>query len=203
MRETGIVHVVDDDADVRGSIFTLLRSRGLAVEVFPDAIALLEAYVPTRVGCLVVDVRLPGMSGLELQQRLGTLDDPPPVIVMSGHADVPMAARAMKAGAVDFIEKPFVPRQLLDRVEHALALDAERRRRQREEAALRAGLAQLTEREREILHRVTAGCYNKVIAAELGVSLSTVEGQRRRLMDKLGAETLYDLVRAAELDTRR
>lgn len=201
MQETGIVYVVDDDPGVRESIAALLRSRGLATEIFPDAASFLQAYAPGRPGCLVVDVRLPGVSGLDLQRRLQALGEAPPVIVMSGHADVPMAARAMKAGAVDFIEKPFPPRRLLEGVEKALALDAERRRRHRDDAVRRAGLERLTPREREILHRVAAGSYNKVIAAELGVSVSTVEAHRRRLMQKLGAETLYDLVRAAELDT--
>lgn len=203
MRETGIVYVVDDDAGVRESIGTLLRSRGLAMEIFPDAASFLQAYAPGRHGCLVVDVRLPGMSGLDLQRRLQALGEMLPVIVMSGHADVPMAARAMKAGAVDFIEKPFPPRRLLEGVENALALDAERRRRHCDDAVRRAGLARLTPREREILHRVAAGSYNKVIAAELGVSVSTVEVHRRRLMQKLGAKTLYDVVRAAELDAGR
>lgn len=202
MEETGIVYVVDDDAGVRESIATLLRSRGLTTEIFPDAVSFLQAYRPGRTGCLVVDVRLPGVSGLDLQQRLRALGEALPVIVMSGHADVPMASRAMKAGAVDFIEKPFRARRLLQGVEDALALDLRRRSRHEDEAALRAGLARLTAREREVLRRVAAGSYNKVIAAELGVSVSTVEAYRRRLMQKLGAQTLYDLVRAAELDAR-
>jgi len=203
MQETGTVHVVEDDPGVREWIATLLRARGLALDVFPDGIAFLRAFLPGRAGCLVVDVRLPGMSGLELQQRLRTLDDTLPVIVMSGHADVPMAVRAMRAGAVDFIEKPFPPQRLLEGVERALALDAERRRRWHEEAALRTGLERLNGREREILRRVAAGRYNKVIAAELGISVSTVEAHRRRVMQQLGAQTLYDLVRAAELDAER
>lgn len=200
MAPDATVYVVDDDAAVRESIATLLQSQGIRTEIFPEAQAFLQAFSPERPGCLIVDVRLPGISGLDLQRQLAEMDAPLPVIVITGHADVPMAARAMRAGALDFIEKPFPPRRLLEVVGEALALDARRRLRQQEETSLRAGLARLTASERTVLHRVAEGTYNKVTAAELGVSVSTVEAYRRRLMRKLGAESLYDLVRAAELD---
>lgn len=196
----GQVHVVEDSAEVRESLADLLASRGHAVRTYASADEFLTAIKDDGPGCLIVDVRLPGMGGLDLQQRLASDGPSMPVIVISGHADVSMAVRALKAGAVDFLEKPFRGAVLLERVEAALAEDRRAWPERRQCAALRAGLERLSERERAVLHRVADGRYNKVIAAELGLSMSTVEAHRQRIMRKLGAHTLYELVKAAELD---
>lgn len=188
------VFVVDDDPDVRESLSLLLKSVGLNAETFADAQGFLEGYRAARAGCLIVDVRMPGMSGLELQQTLTQQDICLPVIVITAHGDVPMAIRAMKAGAVDFIEKPYSSQTLLEQVHKALARDAEARRLQNQRQAIAALLARLTSREHEVLERVVAGQYNKVIAAELGISLPTVEARRKRIMEKLEARSFADLV---------
>ena len=196
--DQGTVYVVDDSAEVRASLTLLLRSKGLPSRCFQDAWAFLNACPPSVSGCLIVDVRMPGLSGLDLQYRLREEGYTLPVIVITGHGDVPMAARALKAGALDFIEKPFAPSVLIPLINEALALDA-RLRQQRCEAALqRARLALLTAREREILHQVVEGHFNKVIAANLRVSVSTVEAHRKKIMEKLRAKSLYDLVHIVE-----
>jgi two-component system response regulator FixJ len=189
------VFIIDDDPAVRDAIGLLLRTDGLAVAAFASATAFLESPAVQQPGCLLLDVRMPGMSGLDLQKQLQAQGFQTPILFMTGHGDVPMAIRAMKAGAFDFIEKPFQGATLLERVREALTLDARQRCRQacRAEAAVR--LALLSAREREVLERVAAGQYNKVIAAELGISLSTVEIHRKRVMEKLQAESLSDLIR--------
>jgi FixJ family two-component response regulator len=144
---------------------------------------------------------MPGLSGLDLQHCLREQGYTLPVIVISGHADVPMAVRALKAGALDFLEKPLAPPMLIPLIDKALVLDARRRRQRREKALLRARFAQLTACEREILCQIVQGRYNKVIAADLGISVSTVEFHRKKIMEKLCAKSLYDLVRIAELST--
>ena len=196
---TPTVFIVDDDPAVRDAVSLLLRTDGLTVAAFASAAAFLESAAVQRPGCLVLDVRMPGMSGLDLQKQLQARGCRTPILFMTGHGDVPMAIRAMKAGAFDFLEKPFQGETLLKRVREALALDARQRALQAIRAEAAARMALLSPREREVLERVTAGQYNKVIAAELGISLSTVEIHRKRVMEKLQAESLSDLIRVLTL----
>ncbi|MDG4549552.1 MAG: response regulator [Candidatus Contendobacter sp.] len=193
------VFVVDDDQAVRDAISLLLRADGLAVATFASAAAFLESTAVQQPGCLVLDVRMPGMSGLDLQKQLWARGFRIPILFVTGHGDVPMAIRAMKAGAFDFLEKPFQGALLLERVREALALDARQRARQTRRTEAAARLALLSPREWEVLERVAAGQYNKVIAAELGISLSTVEIHRKRVMEKLQADSLSDLIRTLAL----
>ncbi|KAB2930799.1 MAG: response regulator transcription factor [Candidatus Contendobacter sp.] len=193
------VFIIDDDQAVRDAISLLLRADGLAVATFASAAAFLESTAVQQPGCLVLDVRMPGMSGLDLQKQLRARGCRIPILFVTGHGDVPMAIRAMKAGAFDFLEKPFQGEMLLERVREALALDARQRARQARRAEAAARLALLSPREWEVLDRVAAGQYNKVIAAELGISLSTVEIHRKRVMEKLQAESLSDLIRTLAL----
>jgi FixJ family two-component response regulator len=189
------VFLIDDDQAVRDAVGLLIQTSGIAVQTFASALDFLDAGVVRRPGCLVLDVRMPGLSGLDLQRQLQLQDHRIPIIFMTGHGDVPMAIRAMKAGAFDFIEKPFQGHVLLARIGEALAFDARERARQARRAEAAARLALLSPREREVLDRVVEGQYNKVIAAELGISLSTVEIHRKRVMEKLQAESLSDLIR--------
>lgn len=197
------VHIVDDNPEVRRSLGVLMRSHGYRHREFPDAASFLEVCTPETTGCAIVDVRLPGLSGLDLQREIKERGYALPVIVVSGHADVPMAVRAMKAGAVDFFEKPFSAGALIASVERAMAVDARNREARGKTEVRRARLALLTPREREVLLLVSDGHYNKVIARKLGVSVSTVETHRRHIMHKLHAETLFDLVCAVEDDGAR
>ncbi len=196
---TPTVFIIDDDSSVRDAVSLLLRTDGLNVAAFASAAAFLEAVTVQQPGCLVLDVRMPGMSGLDLQKQLQARGFGMPILFMTGHGDVPMAIRAMKAGAFDFLEKPFQGAKLLERVREALALDARQHGRQARRAEAAARLALLSPREREVLDRVVIGQYNKVIAAELGISLSTVEIHRKRVMEKLQAESLADLIRTLTL----
>jgi FixJ family two-component response regulator len=191
----GAVFVVDDDYDVRNSLALLLRSVGIEARCFDTAEALLAALGADSTGCVVTDVRMPGMSGLELQQELARRGLALPLIMITGHADVPMAVAAMKSGALDFLEKPFSDQALIDRVQAALRLDAARRERRGAEAAAHERLAALTPREREVMERVIAGKPNKIVARELQVSTRTVEIHRARVMEKMGARSLAELVR--------
>lgn len=188
------VFVVDDDAAVRESLSLLIRSMGLSVETFDSAQQFLSGCDPARAGCLVLDIRMPGMSGLDLQDTLGEHGIGLPVIFITGHGDVTLAVRAMKAGAVDFIEKPFNDQQLLDRINQAIEIDRVNRdvRDAREAAAAR--LALLSPREREVMERVVRGEANKVVAAELGLSERTVEIHRAKVMAKTGSRSLAELV---------
>ncbi|MBN2563755.1 MAG: response regulator transcription factor [Phycisphaerae bacterium] len=195
MEAEATVFVVDDDPGVRKGLSMLIKSVGLNVEAYPGAQAFLDACEPTRPGCLVLDVRMPGMSGLELQEKLAAQQITLPVIILTGHADVPMAVRAMQAGAIDFIEKPFREQVLLDRIQQAIEQDRAKRREQVERIGIKARLDRLTPREREVLDLVVAGKHNKATAAELGVSPKTVEFHRSRIMDKLKANSVADLVR--------
>jgi RNA polymerase sigma factor (sigma-70 family) len=195
MHQEPTVFIVDDDQEVREAIALLMDSVGLAAESFASAQDYLETFDPGRPGCLVLDVRMKGMSGLDLQQRLAAEPLQPPVIVITGHGDVPMAVRAVKAGAVDFIEKPFNDQVLLDAVHRAFEQDAERRGQASRLADIQARLERLTPREREILDQVVAGKRNKVIAADLGITQSTVEAHRAKVMEKMQARSLSDLMR--------
>jgi FixJ family two-component response regulator len=189
------VFIVDDDQEVREALELLMSSIGLEAETYGSAREFLDRFDPERTGCLVLDIRMKGMSGLELQQRLHEHPLHPPIVVITGHGDVPMAVRAVKGGAVDFIEKPFNDQILLDAVHRAIEQDAEQRGRVSQLAEIRARLGRLTPREREILDLVIAGHRNKVIAIDLGISQSTVEAHRARVMEKMQARSLSDLMR--------
>ncbi|WP_456374497.1 response regulator transcription factor [Thiolapillus sp.] len=189
------VFVVDDDEAMRSSLQWLIESVGLRVECYASAESFLEAYYPGRSGCLLLDVRMPGMGGLELQEYLRRHEISIPVIIITGHGDVPMSVRAMKEGAIDFIEKPFNDELLLDAIRNALAVDERQRQEQTLRAELASCLATLTPREHEVMEMVTAGKSNKEIASALGVSAKTVEAHRAKVMDKMKASSLAELVR--------
>ena len=191
----GVVYVVDDDAAVRDGLKWLIESVELQVSPCPSAQAFLEAYDRSRPGCLVLDVRLRGMSGLDLQAELARRDISIPTIVVTGHGDVPMAVRAMKLGAIDFVEKPFNDQELLERIQKAIEGDLQARRGDRERAEACALLATLSPREREVLDLLVLGKANKEVADQLGLSTRTVEGHRARLMEKLACGSLAELVR--------
>lgn len=190
------VFVVDDDAGVRDSIHFLLRSVGLTSRTFASADEFLEDYDDSLAGCLVLDVRMPGMSGLDLQARLNELGSKLPIIFVTAHGDVPMAVNAVKTGALDFVEKPFRDQELLDKIQEALVSDAESRSVQGEIEELLKRMDSLTPREREVMGLVVAGKANKNVARELGISQRTVEIHRARVMDKMGVRSLSMLVQA-------
>ena len=192
------VFLVDDDADFRDSLAALLDSVGLKVEGFGSIADLLESKLPDVVSCLVLDVRLPRLSGLDFQAELARANNSIPIIVMTGYADVPMSVKAMKLGAVDFLSKPFRDQDLLDAVTVALERDRKRREADRQLADLKSRLDNLTAREREVMTLVVTGLMNKQIASQLGVSEATVKFHRGRLMEKLGARSVADLVKMAE-----
>ena len=189
------VFIIDDDQEVREAIELLMDSVGLQAQSFDSAQSYLDGFDPSLPGCIVLDVRMKGMSGLDLQQRLSAEPLHPPIIVITGHGDVPMAVRAVKSGAVDFIEKPFNDQVLLDAVHRAFEQDGERRGQASRLADIQERLQRLTSREREILEQVVAGKRNKVIAADLGITQSTVEAHRAKVMEKLEARSLSDLMR--------
>ena len=197
MNSESTVFVVDDDQAMRHSLKWLIESVGLRVRTFGSASDFLEAYYPGQAGCLLLDVRMPGMSGLELQSYLTRQEIRLPVIIITGHGDVTMAVRAMKAGAVDFIEKPFNDEALLSSLRNALAFGQKQREQQSQRSAIAARLAELTPREHEVMDMVTDGRSNREIAAALGDSAKTVEAHRARVMDKMRADSLADLVRMA------
>lgn len=188
------VFVVDDDAAVRDSIQELVESVGLQAEGYPSALAFLDAFQPQRPGCLVLDVRMAEMSGLVLQQKLNELGVRIPVIVLTGHGDVSMAVQVMKAGAIDFIQKPYPEQALLDSINAALAMDAKARRLSRASADLEQRLDTLTDREREVLNLTLSGSTSKEIARELTISPRTVETHRKNILQKLEIHTVKDLL---------
>ncbi len=194
-----VVLVVDDDASVRGALDSLFRSVGLRVQLFASAAELLAAKLPDVESCLVLDVRLPGVSGLDFQTQLARESNNIPIIFMTGHGDIPMSVRAMKAGAVDFLAKPFRDQDMLDAVTVAIEHDRKRRESERQVGDLKALYATLSPREREIMGHVTAGLMNKQVAAEVGLSEITVKIHRGNVMRKLKARSLADLVRMAEV----
>lgn len=195
-----VVHVIDDDEDVRHSLAFLLSTAGLAVRVYESAIAFLDGISDIGEGVVVTDIRMPKMDGLELQRRLRQLKSNLPVIVITGHGDVPLAVEAMKAGAVDFIEKPFNDEDLLSAIRSALARCAKDSDRNVRVAAIRDRLKKLSDREQEVMERLVAGKVNKVIAHELGISPRTVEIYRANVMTKMEADSLSDLVRMAMVE---
>jgi RNA polymerase sigma factor (sigma-70 family) len=188
------VFVVDDDAAVRDSIQELVESVGLQAEGYPSALAFLDTFQPQRPGCLVLDVRMAEMSGLILQQKLNELGARIPVIVLTGHGDVSMAVQAMKAGAIDFIQKPYPEQALLDSINAALDMDAKARRLSRASAYLEQRLETLTDREREVLNLTLSGLTSKEIAQELAISPRTVETHRKNILQKLEIHTVKDLL---------
>jgi two-component system response regulator FixJ len=195
MSERATVFIVDDDEAVRDSLAFLMQSVGLQASCFDSADSFLQANPTQSVGCLLLDIRMPGMSGLELQGVLDERGIRLPVIFISGHADVPMAVRALKAGAFDFVEKPFNDQLLLDAVQRAIESNRQQRQSETQLNEWRALLATLTPREREVMELVVDGLSNKAIGATLGVSLKTVEAHRARVMDKLKAGSISHLVR--------
>jgi FixJ family two-component response regulator len=194
-----IVYVIDDDAPLREALRSLLRSVDLRVEVFGSAADFLKSKRLDADACLVLDIRLPGVSGLDFQSELAKSDIHIPIIFITGHGDIPMTVRAMKAGAVEFLTKPFREQDLLDAVRIALERDHTRRTEERSIHELRAHFESLTPREQEVIGFVTAGLMNKQIAAELGVSEITIKVHRGSVMKKMGARSLAELVRMADL----
>ena len=190
-----IVFIVDDDEAVRNSLRLLVKSVGLTAAASVSAQEFLATYNPLQPGCLVLDVRMPGMSGLELQQRLNLLGAVIPVIFITGHGDVPMAVEAMQQGAFDFLQKPFRDQDLIDRIQRALEKDRANRAALGERSRIREQHETLTPREREVLALVASGKANKVMAAHLGLSQRTIEIHRARVMEKMGASSLAHLVR--------
>jgi FixJ family two-component response regulator len=194
-----IVFVVDDDPSMRKALSNLFRSVGLRAEVFGSARELLESELPKVASCLVLDIRLPGPSGLDFQAELAKANIQIPIIFMTGHGDIPMTVKAMKAGAVDFLTKPFRDQDMLDAVAIAIERDRERRKDEKIVAELRAVFETLTARERDVLALVASGLMNKQIAAEIGLAEITVKIHRGHIMRKMGAKSLADLVRMAEM----
>jgi FixJ family two-component response regulator len=195
MNGSETVMVVDDDAAVRAALQLLLQSVGHASQTYGSAREFLAQFDPVRPGCLVLDVRMPGMSGLELQEQLNLRGATLPVIFITGHGDVPMAVEAMQQGAFDFLQKPFRDQELLDRIQRALARDRITRAGLARREEIRERLASLTAREREVMELMTRGRPNKLMAADLGLSQRTIEIHRARVMEKMQAGSLAELVR--------
>jgi FixJ family two-component response regulator len=189
------VYIVDDDPAVRDALRLLMQAADLPVETFAAAGDFLGSLGDDRAGCLVLDVRMPEIDGLDLQRRLAERGSRMPIIILTGHGDVPTAVRALRSGALDFIQKPFESRYLLERVREAIALDARTRHQRADRAEIEARLARLTPREREVLNRVVEGLPTKAIAKVLGSSFNTVQNQRASIVKKMQAESVADLVR--------
>lgn len=199
-----IIHVIDDDESVRKAVTRLLRAAGHEVCSYASAGEFMLGWQADSPGCIVLDVRMPGPSGLDLQEAFGKLDNPLPIIFLTGHGDIPMSVRAVKAGAVDFLTKPVQREALLAAIENALAQDAQNRSARQGQNALQACHASLSEREREVFNLVVAGKLNKQIATELGASERTVKAHRARVMEKMQVSSLAELVRVAEhLEARK
>jgi FixJ family two-component response regulator len=190
-----IIHVVDDEEDVRNGVRLLLRSNGHTVRAYASPVSFLEQYRHTEPGCLLLDVRMPEMTGMELQQQLIRRGIATPIVFISGHGDIPMAVRAVQAGALDFLEKPFSEEALLACITRALEVDKALRTRTATEHEMAARLAQLTPREREVLDLLVEGAVNKIIARKLDLSTRTVEIHRARVLSKMGVQNVAQLAR--------
>jgi FixJ family two-component response regulator len=197
--QSSVVLIVDDDPSIRTALARLFKSVGFQTEVFASAADMLQSRLPDTPSCLVLDVRLPGQSGLDFQSELAKRNCHIPIIFMTGHGDIPMTVRAMKAGAIDFLPKPFRDQDMLDAVSKAIQSDRKRRDDEKAVAGLKAQYALLTPREREILALVVAGLMNKQVAAEIGIAEITVKIHRGHIMRKMGAKSLADLVRMADV----
>lgn len=196
MSGNDLVCVVDDDEMVRLSVSLLIETLGVQARSYASCLQLIDDEASLKLaGCLVLDVRMPGIGGLEMQERLDVLRVDAPIIFISGHGDVPMVVRAMRAGALDFLQKPFDEQLLLDRVQQAIAISTRRRRERVKRATIEARLATLTPREHDVLEGIIAGRQNKVVAEDLGISMKTVEQHRARIMEKMHAASLAELVR--------
>lgn len=193
-----VVFVIDDDASVREALKNILRSVSLKAEVFSSAEEFLASEPTSAPSCLILDVRLPGLGGLDLQRQLVETGHATPIVFITGHGDIPMSVRAIKAGAVDFLTKPFREQDLIDAVRQALERNREKRTREAETTRLRQRYASLTSRERDVLRLILRGRINKQIAAEIGLSEPTVKLHRSRLMDKMGANSLAELIQMAQ-----
>ena len=193
-----VVIVVDDDPSVRSSLKLLVSTVGLRVESFESAETVLERTLPDTVSCFVLDVRLRGLSGLDFQRELAARNIRIPIVFITGHGDIPMSVRAMKAGAVEFLTKPFRDQDLLDAIHLALERDRARREEEQERIQLQQRFELLTRRERDVLWMVVSGMLNKQIAAQLGTAENTVKVHRRRAMEKMGAQSLAELIRMIE-----
>jgi FixJ family two-component response regulator len=196
--DEAIVYVVDDEPSIRNSTKDLAESVGLGVQTFATAQDFLGSERPDVPGCLVLDVRLPGLSGLDLQRELARMNNPVPIIFITGHGDIPMTVKAMKAGAVDFLVKPFRHQDLLDAIAHALERDRNDRRQRSQRAELRRRHQSLTPREREVMAFLVKGLLNKQVAAELAMTEPTVKFHRAHVMQKMEAESMAELARMAE-----
>ncbi|MGE5297474.1 MAG: response regulator transcription factor [Solirubrobacterales bacterium] len=197
-KDNPIVFVVDDDEAVCESLRLLIGDIGLEVRTFNSAKQFLDQYDSSRPGCLVLDVRMSGMSGLELQSRLVEMAVRIPTIIITGHADVPMAVEAMKSGAMDFIEKPFRDQVLLDSIQKAIDMDLRSRRQHQERQDVQSRIGLLTQREREVMDRLVAGKSNKTIAFDLGISQKTVDFHRANILEKVGVSSVVELVRLTQ-----
>lgn len=193
-----IVYVVDDDEEMRGALLDLFMVTKKRATAFPNGIEFLQAADTNAAGCVVVDLRMPGGTGLDLQKELISIGSKMPIIFLTAYADIPTSVRAMKAGATDFITKPFVNQELLEAVDHAIHLDSERRKTDAEADRIRSLAEKLTPRERDVMWQVVSGLMNKQVAYELGISEMTVKLHRMNVMRKMGSRSLADLVRKAE-----